>query len=276
MGATLTLKRHLVIGWHYLLQSIKTKMAYRANFIAELIGTIGYGAVNIGLLWVLFERVGATLTGWTFAQALLIYGMGELTFALFSMVSLGMVFSLSSHYIIEGHLDRPLLRPLNVFFQLCLEQVSINNWTIAVKGIVIIWWAAQQPGTLLQASSTDPLWWIGTALAVLGGAAIYNGMFVTLATASFWLKDRVSLTWPLFDFNEFSRYPLTIYPPAVRLFFSWILPYAFVAFYPATLIMGAQDWWETARWWPVVGILLNGFAAWLWSMGLKSYESSGS
>lgn len=270
------LRHHLVIGWYYVLQALKVKMAYRANFFAELAGTIAYGAINIGLLWVIFDRIGTTLTGWSFPQALLIYGMGELTFALFSMVSLGMVFSLPGYYILEGNLDRPLLRPLNPFFQLCLEQLSVNNWTIAVKGILIMLWALQQPGTLVSASGGSVIWWLGTIAAVFGGAIIYNGMFVTLACASFWLKDRVSLTWPLFDFNEFSRYPLTIYPPGVRVFFSWVLPYAFVAFYPATLVMGAREWWGYAMWWPLMGALLTGGAYFLWSRGLRAYESAGS
>ncbi|MEO7993490.1 MAG: ABC-2 family transporter protein [bacterium] len=269
------IRRHAIIGWAYLLQAFKVKMAYRANFIAETLGTFAYGFVNIGLLWVLFDRIGNNLSGWTFAQALLIYGMGELTFSIFSTISLGMVFALPSHYILDGQLDRPLLRPLNPLFQCCLEQMMLNDWTIAVKGILIISWALKQPGTAPAGFVITPLWWLASAAVILGGAAIYNGMFFSLACVSFWLKDRVSLTWPLFDFNEFSRYPLTIYPPAVRSFFSWVIPFAFVAFYPSTVLLGAHEYWDVARWWPVVGIGLNGLAYWMWMNGLRSYESSG-
>src|SRR5262249_55756598 len=153
----------------------------------------------IGMLWVMFQRIGQALNGWNFHQVLMIYGMGELTFSLFSMVTLGLTFALPGHYILEGHLDRPLLRPLNLLFQCCIEQLSLNDWTIALKGVAILWWCLSQPDTVAPGTLRTPLWWIASVAVIVGGAFIYNGMFFTLSCVSFWLKDRVSLTWPLFD-----------------------------------------------------------------------------
>ena len=57
---------------------------------------------------------------------------------------------------------------------------------------------------------------------------------------------------------------------------TWIVPFGFTSFYPATVVLGRGDFAAVARWLlPVaVGWVLLSFG--VWRVGLRRYESTGS
>jgi ABC-2 type transport system permease protein len=74
----------------------------------------------------------------------------------------------------------------------------------------------------------------------------------------------------------FGRYPLTIYHPVLRMLLSWVLPYGFVAFYPASGLLGRRElagyFWGT----PLVAMAVFVLGYGVFRAGVRRYRSTGS
>lgn len=260
------------ICWHYGLQRIKVDMSYRTDFLVQLGLSVLHSVVQLFFLWAIFYRV-PDIQGYTFEAVVLIYGFGQLSFGYFGVGFFDMVIGFADFYIIEGNLDRPLLRPLPALLQMIMENLRFRDVTTLIKGTAIIWWAF---------ANLDPpvpvnLATLGMAhvLAILG-AFIYAGVFLFVTSLSFWVKDRIGFASPLFSINEASRYPITIYHPAVQLVFSVLIPFGYCAFYPAAYFTEPQRWssWLIAA--PFIAAATVTIGALQFNRGIRRYESTGS
>jgi len=262
----------LSMFWHYALQRQKIEMAYRADFIINLVINLFYSVVQLFFLWALFARV-PTVRGWTFEQVVLIYGFGQLSFGWFMMTFGELVAGFSDYYVIEGNLDRPLMRPLSPLIQLVMENLHLRELSVVIKGTAIIWWALAHITPPIRMSLSVML-----AAQLLGvvGAIVYSGVFLAFAALGFWVKDRVGFTSPLFAVSDASRWPITIYSPAVQFFFSLVVPFGFCAFYPSMYFTDPARWggWLAAG--PPIALLSFACGVGVFYLGLRTYESTGS
>lgn len=222
---------HLRIFFSYALQNLKVKMSYPWDFFANFIGSMAYGVMNILFLWVLLTKTDS-IAGWSFAELVFLYGVGELCFGFFSILFFHMVTKLSEYYIVEGHLDRLLLRPLSPLMQLMMENMDMFDLVVLLKGALLIGWSWSQLALDFNLVNAGSL-----MLATAIGSTVYLGLFLTFTSLSFWFPDRGGLLMPLFSINDVSRYPLNVFPPGIRLFFSYVIPFAFAAFYPTVWVL---------------------------------------
>lgn len=225
----------------------------------------------IGVLFVfsLFVRV-PHLMGWRREEIFFIFG--------FSQVSLGLFFTffsnlleLSDKYIIEGNFDRILLRPLNSFFQLVTERIYWEESSTIIVGLSMMSYALSRLGLAL-----GPADYLVLAGLALSACAIYLAIFTTLVSLTFWFNDRGSVVSVMLMLEGFSRYPVTIYNRTVRLALTFIIPYAFTAFFPSMFVLGRESYrlyvWLT----PAVAVVSLAAALAVWRAGSRAYQSTGS
>jgi ABC-2 type transport system permease protein len=258
--------------WHYGLQRQKVEMAYPLDFLINITLNVMYSLVQIFFIWALFYRT-PLVAGWTFEQMVLIYGMGQVSFGYFSVVLFELTVGFSDYYIIEGNLDRPLLRPLSPLLQLVMENITLRDLTVILKGTLIAWWALAHLEPAVPFTLTVFLAIQGLALI---GATVYAGVFLSVASTGFWIKDRTGLSSPFFSVSEASRYPLTIYHPLVQLFFSLVVPFGFCAFYPAAYFIDPGAWRQWLLAGPLIAAASLALGVYSFQRGLKVYESTGS
>jgi ABC-2 type transport system permease protein len=139
--------------------------------------------------------------------------------------------------------------------------------------MAIVWWALAH---LDPPIAMTPLIFIGANALAIVGAVVYSGVFLTVCSLNFWVKDRVGLVNPLFSVNEASRYPLTIYSGLVQGVFTWVIPFAFCAFYPAAYFTDPQTWQRWLLLGPLVAAAGLSIGLLLFHKGLRVYESTGS
>lgn len=268
------LGRYPALAWRYLAQYLKTVLEYRGSVAVEMFSYILWIVTDAALIWFVLLPAGH-LGGWSLPQVLLIFGIHMAALGLFFTIGVNL-FYLPGSYILEGQLDRLLLRPLNPYFQLLMERMSFEDTITVVTGTLVSLWALQQLGMPLHAGSVALLF-----LAIWSGSLVYLGMLTGTAALSFWLKDRTGLMQiMLMVGDQLATYPLSIYPSALRLAFTFGIPLGFVAFYPAHLFFGGSEVAGSAVWigWvsPLVGACCAGLGYGLWCIGLRSYESAGS
>jgi len=253
----------------YFVQFLKMRLAYRVDFLVDTLAVLFSLVIQLAVLDVLFGKVRA-LDGWSHAQVLFIYGFSLVPLGLFNLISVNL-YGFADEYLIGGRFDRVLLRPVGSLAQVIFESFNVSGLSEILLGIAVM----AHAGGKLDATFgvTDLL-----ALGVLapGAALVYLGVFLGLTTVSFWFEDKMGLAPPVYNLIRFSRYPLTIYSLPVRLFLTFGLPFAWVAFYPAAWFVGGPDLARVAWLTPLVGLTVFGGAALLWRRGVRNYVSTGS
>jgi ABC-2 type transport system permease protein len=260
--------RSLRLSWAYLVMLLKARLAYRTDFLVQVGSDLLLQAVDIVFLLVVFSRVDA-LGGWTFDEALFIYGFFLIPFALFN-ASFAALSDVGGRYIVRGELDRVLVRPMPSLLQVQLELFRPQALNGMVLGLVVITVASSRLG--LDWSAADVV--IAVA-GVLGAWLVYGGVYIAFASLNFWTQDRVGLFPIAYNLIYFGRYPMTIYPALVRFVLTFVLPYGFVAFYPAAGLL-RWDFRAVAFATPLVGLFVFSVGLILWRAGLNHYEGGGS
>ncbi|PKM47311.1 MAG: ABC transporter permease [Firmicutes bacterium HGW-Firmicutes-8] len=260
---------HIIIFFHYMAQYIKTKMAYRADFFIYVFSDLLQQSVNLVFILVIFTKVPA-IKGWTRDQILFIYGFFLIPFGLYSGF-LNHLFDVPEKYVLEGELDRVLLRPLNAWFQVVVETMNPELLIGTLTGIVIMVYSGNAMGLV-------PTWWDFplTLVLVFGATMIYAGVYTFLASLGFWTEGNMGLMPMVYNLSNYGRYPMTIYRGPVRFILTWVLPFAFAGFYPAAILMHRYEYIGYALLTPVIGILSFVFAYRFWVAGIRRYRGTGS
>lgn len=261
--------RTLGLVWQYFIQYSKMRLAYRADFLVSAVTTLLGTLAGIAGVWLMF-RQAPVIEGWSFDEIVFLYGFGLLPMSLFNLLSINLYF-FSEIYIIQGKFDRVLLRPVHSLVQILFEQFRVEALADLALGIGIMVYTAPRIGVAFDWQA----WGLVLAAAILG-AALYIAVFLALTVVSFWMEDRVGIIPPIYNMMAFGRYPLDIYGTPIKIFFSWILPFGFAAYYPVAYLLSKPGAANLALYLPVVTAGFIALAVMLWNRGVRNYSSTGS
>ena len=261
---------HIRIGGLYFLQALKMRMEYRLDFFVECLAALLQQATGLLVLEFLFRNF-QSMKDWSRYEVFFIYGFSLIPMAFFDAFSMSL-YGFSDRYIVHGELDRLLLRPLSSLFQLLMEGITFDFLADLTLGIGVLTYAWSHVGPELSISMM-----LKFAILVVGAWGVLAGVFLALTSLSFWSQDRISFLPPVYNLLNFARYPLSIYRPFVRILLTWIIPFGFVAFYPAAgLIQRETAFREFAYFVPLAGLTALGCGVLLWQGGLRRYAGAGS
>lgn len=251
----------------YIAQYMKTRLQYRADMFVEMLSDLLFQGVNLIFILVVFGHT-QFLNGWSREEIIFIYGFFLVPFALFA--SFFNIWDFNERYIVKGEMDRILTRPIHSLFQVVLERMELESLFGAFTGIAVMAYASFK----LQLSFHwyDPFIFI---LFVVGGALVYAGIFVSLASIGFWSDARTSIMPTMYNIGNYGRYPVDIYNRVIRYVLTWILPFAFVGVYPSAYFLKRTEWYGYAFLTPVMGLVFFTLAFILWNIGVKRYRGAG-
>lgn len=263
------MRRHVHLFGAYLAQFVKSRLSYRADFVIDIFAVLVALSVHLVFLGVVYSKV-QSLQGWTFQQLLFIYGFSLIPLGIFNVISTSL-WDFSDGYLIEGRFDRVLLRPVNPLFQVLFESLNLASLGEVIIGLLIV------AGTGAALGITPaPLDFVLFPILIISAAAVYLGVFLLMTSLSFWFEDRLGIGAPIYNVVRFARYPVNIFHPIVRVIISWVVPFAFAAFYPASHFLREHEY----RWFvaltPLVAIVVMSIATAVFTMGTKRYRSTGS
>ncbi len=210
-----------------------------------------------------------SINGWDGGQLAFLYGISVLSHAL------SMIFFVQGwfmgYFIIEGDFDRYLTRPMSVIYQFFFTQINIFGVTDLVPGIIVFIYGCCKVSFVWSFQNILML------LAMLIGATlIRGGIYILIGTTSFFTRsanDFGGYTQEIFD--KTTMYPISMYPESIQFLLTYIIPIGWVSFCPVSGLLGKGN---SAA--PLitllVGIVVISFAAAIFGIGLKRYESAGS
>ena len=263
------MRRHISLLAEYFVQYGKVRLTYRGDFVLSVITMTMASVFGAAIVYLIFGRA-PRLAGWSFHEILFLYGFSLLPLSLFNMVSINLYY-FSDKYLIQGHFDRVLLRPVNSLFRILFEQFRLEALGDGILGMGLMMASAQY---LDQSFSAAEILFL--VFAAICGAAIYVSVFLALTCVSFWMEDRIGVIPPVYNLLTFGRYPMDIYSGFIRIVLSWVVPFGFATFYPTASVLRGDAYAVYAWLLPLVTLVSAGLSCWVWSRGVRNYSSTGS
>lgn len=260
--------RYLRLYWSFLTNRLKILMEYRVNFLIGASSTLVLEATSLLALWVVVSQV-PDLNGWTLDQILLVYGLLVLAKSINHMFA-DNLWTMGWQYVRSGQFDRFLVRPIDPLFHLLADRFCHDGLGNLLVGAALV--ARSWAGLGI---AVTPLNLAYLAAAVLSGGVIFIALNLITATSAFWITNSIPVTQVVFNTSDFAKYPLAIYPRAIGLVMTWLIPYGFASYYPASFLMGRDVGALAWLGMPVAAALA--FAAYrFWLVGLRRYAGTGS
>ena len=115
---------------------------------------------------------------------------------------------------------------------------------------------------------------------IISGVFIQAGALLLLSAVNFWvIRGDKLIDLFFYDTIPFIRYPINIYPKMIQGFLTFILPYAFINFYPSVYLFGKDEktifFDELQYIAPVVSCIFFILGVLVWNKGKNRYQSTG-
>ncbi|MBF6301222.1 ABC-2 family transporter protein [Nocardia amamiensis] len=251
---------------------IRAQRSYRLSFASDVVSAFMFGLIELAEVWLIF-RSARVLGGLDLDAALLLFGLSHTSFTL-SQVLFGHLDTLPV-LIRLGQLDAYHLRPQPLLLQLITSDISLRRFARASVSIVAL-------GAGLVRNDIE--WGAGTTtlltLTLLGGIALFGGVFVCAAGLQFYLIDGSELTNSFTYGGSFAAtQPASVFPTPMKLLFGFAIPVAFTAYLPTLALLRLPgpallpSWlaWLT----PVAALWVWLLALGLWRSGTRHYQGGG-
>jgi ABC-2 type transport system permease protein len=247
-------------------------MQYKLSFIADFLATaIGIITEFLGVL-ILFLHI-PQLGGWSLPEVAFLYGTAELSLSFAQLMTGG--FDRFPDMIRLGEFDRVLIRPRQAFFQVATSDWAIRRLGRTVQGVLVL---------CVAIVWLSPSWgffdWVFLIWTLFGGMLLFYGLFVIGGTLSFWTVESLeAMNILTYGGGTLAIYPFNIYAEWMRNFFIFIVPVAFVNYYPSLYLLNKADPFGLPEFLPFVSVPLCSLvllaALLFWRFGIKHYQSTG-
>ncbi len=252
----------------FIIQYVKSLMQNKLDFFLGLFGFFMMQASGIAFLFLVFEKI-PNLNGWSFDEIVFIYGFAQLPRGIDHLFT-DNIWLLSSPMIVRGNFDRYLIRPINPLFHLIADRFQPDALGELIVGCSLITISLSR--LHLSLGLIDIMLML---FAVLCGSVIYTSIKLFFASLAFWIKDSFSIMHLTYMTSEFAKYPLSIYSKPIQIAISFIIPFAFAAFFPASYFVNKANFIESIGTGLIVAIVSFCIAYFTWLQGIKVYESAG-
>lgn len=254
---------------------VRSQGVYRLSFGLDALAAALITASEFSAFALVLPRFGS-LSGWSLSEVALLYGLAELGFVLMDLLFGGFDAPNLSQHIRSGSFSTFLLRPAPLPLQIFGSDFAVRRVTRIVLALGILGYGVAGAG----------LTWTPAALLLLLGSvlsliAFFGGLFVIGGTLTFWTVDSVEAMNVLtYGGRTLISYPMDIYGAWLRKTFTYLLPAAFLSYFPVLHLLGRPLPDGLPAWAaylaPLVGPLMLALAFAFWKVGVARYQGTGS
>lgn len=156
-------------------------------------------------------------------------------------------------------------------FTVIVEKFQVDAFGELIVGIILLCYSL--PKVSFNLSVLNVILFI---LIIPFATLIYTGIKTITAALAFWVKKSGQVIYMFYMVNDFAKYPPTIYNNVVKNIITYIIPFAFTAFYPASYFIAGGNPWFNLGGTVVISIILMAVGCFVWNRGVHAYESAGS
>jgi len=248
--------------------NIQQELAYRADTIASILLNLMWLGWELLSLRIIFSNT-ATLGGWGPGELIALLGV----FRLVNMLMAALIWPNTEKFnagMRDGSLDYTLLQPANSLFLISFSRIVVwRVWDLVLAVILIV------VGINMSGGGATPLHLLSFLLLVTSGGAIIYSLWIVMMAFTFWFvkfDNNVTILQALLDAG---RFPVTVYPPWLRLIVTFVVPVAVATTVPLQALRGDLAWWQILLFLGV-GVASMLVAARVWKAGVRRYSGASS
>jgi ABC-2 type transport system permease protein len=262
-----------VLLWRRLVGAqIRSQLQYRLSMGLDFVGSGLISFIDFLAVLVLFHNV-PRLNTWSVAEVAFLYAITSISFALTDML-IGHLDQFPQ-LVRTGNFDIVLVRPRSTLLQIFGSDFAVRRFAKALQGGAVLVYAV---------AALHVHWTAGRVLflllAIPTGMVIFGSVWVVGACIAFWTTDGGEFTNAFtYGGNFMAQYPIDIYSAWLRRFLAYVVPLAFVCYFPALYILGKHDPLGLPRALdfasPAVAVVAALLAGAVWRFAVRHYRSAG-
>lgn len=251
---------------------LRSALQYRTDTFIIVVMALVFQGTGFAFAWVVLTRF-ESIGGWTLGEIAFLYGLRLVVHAVAGVLA-GPFFGLQEQ-VRSGEFDRYLVRPVSPLLQFMTQRVQVSIIGDLLGGVAVFLGA----NTLIRID-WSPLALLFLALAILGGAFVELASRILVGALSFRFLASASVLY-LADslFSTYGNYPLTVFGSALSAVFTFVVPLAIVAYFPATVLLDRTAELQVspviAYLTPLIGIVWLAISIQCFRRQMGHYQSAG-
>lgn len=203
----------------------KSMLEYRASFIISFLSQIIVFFSYYFIILSLFDKFD-NIKGFTLYEVLLCFSVIQFGYAFCECFARGI--DKFDTIIINGDFDRLLLRPKNIILQVLCNDADFVKLSRLIQALIVM---------VIALINLNIKWSIIKAITLIlmmsSAIAIFFGIFLLAAAYCFITVQGLEVRNVFTDGGKYmAQYPIGIFNKSWVLFFTFVIPYAFVNYYP--------------------------------------------
>ena len=261
-------KKYLTVYSKFLFTSLASEFEYKTNILIDLITAIFSLLGSIFLLSIFFQD-SAIIGGWSFEQALIIQGIYTVLNGITNTWFNPNLSEIVKH-IREGTLDFVLLKPIDSQFFISLKKIAPSGLLEVILGFFLLLYCIKINNINLNLS-----FFVLCLITIICSIFILYSLWFFISTTTIWFVKTWNATEVLRSFLYIGRFPLSSFSFALRIFFSVLIPIAFITAIPSEVFLGIANFWKILLELIISGIFIFTSRK-FWLFALKFYTSASS
>ena len=247
---------------------LKSELEYRASFIISFLSQILVFFSYYFVIIALFSKFN-NIKGFTLYEVLLCFFFFFLGFSFNELFASGI--DRFDVLIVHGDFDRLLLRPKGILHQVLCNDSDFVKASRLIQSIIVL---------VISLINLHIKWSILKVLVLLmmiiSAIAIFFGIFVLSASYCFYTVQGLEVR-NIFTYGgkHMAQYPIGVFKKGILYFFTFIIPYGFVNYYPLLYFIDKSNNLGYA-FSPLLVILYLIPCLLVFQKGIKRYSSVGS
>lgn len=252
----------------YLLLHLKSTLQYKVSFILTFISQFFIFFTYYFVIVSLFDKFG-NIKGFTVYEVLLTFSVIYFGYSVNEVFARGI--DNFDKLIKTGKYDQLLLKPRSILLQVLGSDIEYTKISRLIQSLIV----------LIIALLNIKVKWnylkiITLFLMLFSSIAIYFGLFLIAASYCFITIEGLEVRNVLTDGGkQVAQYPIGIFKKGFAFFFTFIIPYAFVNYYPLLYILGKSNNILFA-FSPLLVVIFVIPCLYLFNLGSRKYISTGS
>ena len=252
---------------------VRSQTQYRLSFALSLVGTFLFTFLDFVAVLVIFHHL-PQFGGWSLGEVAFLYGSSYMTFKAADMFLTN--FDRLPLLIRMGTFDQILTRPLGTLGQVMTTDFGLRQSASIAQGAAVFVFA------LLRV----PIAWTPTRVLVLASMLasaffIFCAIFVATNAVAFWTMDAREVANSFTYGGQFlTQFPMHIFGVWFRRLLGFVVPLAFVNYFPSLYILGKDDPLDAPYLLrfvsPLVALAAVGVSSAIWRSAIRHYRSTGS
>lgn len=213
---------------------LKSELEYRTSFIFSFISQIVIFFSYYFVILSLFSRFN-NIKGFTLYEVLLCFAIIQFGYSFNEVFARGL--DKFDDLIIQGGFDRLLLRPKSIIIQVLYNESDFVKTSRLLHALIIL---------VIALTHLSIKWNILKVICLLlmmvSATIIFFSIFLLAASYCFITVQGLEVRNVFTDGGKhMAQYPIGIFSKGFIYFFTFIIPYAFVNYYPLLYVLGKRN-----------------------------------